>query len=680
MTTGVASFLVTLTLLAGVAFLHHRTSSPASESSAGGRVQRSAWSDGLDVHHRDADLPQRMRGVSDERAHYMDTITPADDDDTAWFSACITVPPPRHDDKIILTEGGVATPAASLTPAQRAVAAREQATARALRQKREAIARQGRPLPGSPFQRDADGKTKRVHPQQPPANDDTNPWLDPTNPFSFKRKPKRNPSEACIYSPEYRAEHPDLCSKVNKTPGVNTGTLQGPFRGVAFDIVPGKDMACAAWGWFSNDLNSTGWNYLYIESNPTLDDEAQARAAGWLEGALTIQPIWEHRTNEFQNLFTNGIIASTTKAFLNDMTLYNLEMVATNGQTDPYWTQMGLIYQQLQGIWEGYTYQQTDPTAAITYFQILCLQYDGDMSDIQIAAGVNTPPSVTDPLQKIMDYLIRTGHCSALIKLLDGNADLFAAHDTWAGFSSMHRMFKAYVLPFSQVASTRVQFSSYPAFLASTDDWYQTYETQLTVLETTNDIVNLNNSTNSLYNLVTSSSVGAWARAIVATRLATGGQEWTTFFSVANSGTYNNRQSHMQARSFALSSSFADVPLSLPRCSQNGWSSTMRSSLRARLLSRPTHCGSSRRCPGRSTTRMSPRFWSRSVTGRPTIDRSSRRSMPRWDTRHSIRHTAKTIRRIRRWARICSATRVTSVRSSSIASRRTSRRCTTCSA
>lgn len=70
----------------------------------------------------------------------------------------------------------------------------------------------------------------------------------------------------------------------------------------------------------------------------------------------------------------------------------------------------------------------------------------------------------------------------------------------------------------------------------STDDWYQTYESQLTILETTNDIVN-----QALYTQVTTSSVATWARAIVASRLATGGSDWCGWFSEAQSGTYNNQ-------------------------------------------------------------------------------------------------------------------------------------------
>ena len=41
-----------------------------------------------------------------------------------------------------------------------------------------------------------------------------------------------------------------------------------------------------------------------------------------------------------------------------------------------------------------------------------------------------------------------SGSCSALIKLLPNNADLYVAHDTWSEFQSMLRIIKKYEFPF----------------------------------------------------------------------------------------------------------------------------------------------------------------------------------------------------------------------------------------
>ena len=72
------------------------------------------------------------------------------------------------------------------------------------------------------------------------------------------------------------------------------------------------------------------------------------------------------------------------------------------------------------------------------------------------------------------------GHCSALIKVLPGNADLYTSHDTWSGYHTMLRVIKLYDLPYhttphsgTVVASHSVAMSSYPGKLQSEDDYYQ---------------------------------------------------------------------------------------------------------------------------------------------------------------------------------------------------------------
>jgi len=80
-----------------------------------------------------------------------------------------------------------------------------------------------------------------------------------------------------------------------------------------------------------------------------------------------------------------------------------------------------------------------------------------------------------------------------------------------------------------------VSFSSYPGSLVSGDDFYIT-DTQLVIMETTNSVMNM-----SLYDYVTEQTVLYWVRNTVANRMASSGQEWVKWFSMYNSGTYNNQ-------------------------------------------------------------------------------------------------------------------------------------------
>jgi hypothetical protein len=486
MTGAYAAFLLTSVLLTAVTLYHSHSGHSTEDGSTSldgiiGTVHRKVWHDSLNPRSpRDRDLPSNLRGDASERVHYMESIIPTED--TAWWSACIASPEviaEVEEESVTIIENEVnhAIRAHERTGARRMELQREGADAKAQASHRATLRQDGETNGmvngGIQFHRDDKSRHHYAPPSAHPAGGHT-PWTNPRNPFGFKRRPRRNPTLACMYSTKYREEHADVCSSLPATmPPVLP--LRTPFKRVSFVLKAGKDTSCAAWGWFSNDLLLSGWNYLYVESNPTLDDEAQARAAGYLEGALTVQPIFEHHTNEFEVLFPPaGAIDDLTKGFLTDMTTFNLQMVASSAATDPYWQQLGLLYQQLQGMYEGYMDMNLDPSKSISFFDFTALQYDGDMADIQATVGAVARVTPTDSLQTIMEYLIRNGHCSALIKLTGQNEELFAAHDTWAGFASTHRMFKAYRLPFANVSATLVHFSSYPSFLASTDDWYQT--------------------------------------------------------------------------------------------------------------------------------------------------------------------------------------------------------------
>lgn len=101
----------------------------------------------------------------------------------------------------------------------------------------------------------------------------------------------------------------------------------------------------------------------------------------------------------------------------------------------------------------------------------------------------------------------------------------------------MLRTYKHYNLSFatSSNKAPASSFSSYPGTLVSGDDWYVT-SSNLIVMETTNGVMNT-----SLFQYVTTKTVMYWIRVIVANRMAASGKDWATYFSLYNSGTYNNQ-------------------------------------------------------------------------------------------------------------------------------------------
>ena len=73
------------------------------------------------------------------------------------------------------------------------------------------------------------------------------------------------------------------------------------------------------------------------------------------------------------------------------------------------------------------------------------MQLGGDLDALQSALSDGKQPE---------SEVIGAGKCSALIKLLPGNAELYVSHDTWDVFQSMLRIYKLYDLPFFVLGET----------------------------------------------------------------------------------------------------------------------------------------------------------------------------------------------------------------------------------
>jgi len=170
--------------------------------------------------------------------------------------------------------------------------------------------------------------------------------------------------------------------------------------------------------------------------------------------------------------------------------------------------------------------------------ELMLLNADGDLGDLMNIVG-NSAEFSKMKKNKILNensYLY-SSHCSALVKQSRDLRELYSAHTTWSGFDTMLRTYKIYNFNLNSASSVspNVSFSAYPGTLLSIDDFYIT-SSGLSVIETTNDIFNT-----SLYQLVTPESLLSWVRTILANRMSTDGQSWTTIFAKYNSGTYNNQ-------------------------------------------------------------------------------------------------------------------------------------------
>ncbi|XP_043924205.1 putative phospholipase B-like 2 [Protopterus annectens] len=302
-------------------------------------------------------------------------------------------------------------------------------------------------------------------------------------------------------------------------------------------VVSGIDPNFIAWAKFSDKIQQTGWSFLEVTTSDKYNDSLQAYAAGVVEAAVTQPLIYMHWMNtmmgycgpyKFQTSYCKLL-----RKYIEDNLAWMEKMMAS-GEDPEYWHQVRLILLQLQGLEDSYNEHIAFPFGSLSLnpFGFFLFQIGGDLEDLE---------SVLNKTEK--KRVLGSGSCSALVKLLPGNADLLVSHDTWSSYQTMLRIVKKYNFAYrtsleaeSKIAGNVQAFSSYPGFLLSQDDFYIS-SSGLVTLETT-----IGNNNPALWKYVQpEGTVLEWIRNMVANRLASTGSEWASVFKRFNSGTYNNQ-------------------------------------------------------------------------------------------------------------------------------------------
>jgi hypothetical protein len=304
------------------------------------------------------------------------------------------------------------------------------------------------------------------------------------------------------------------------------------YSPATYDTVKGT-----AFAKYIPSLNTTGWDILRLGTNSLYSDDIQSYAAGFLEGVLTCSQIELHYVNMNSYTWyneTNKAMPAHVSQFFENQRQWMQEETQKYSSDDHYWNLVGTINQQQLGLIDGF---HSVSSLHISYTDFQTMGSFGDIWDI-----INTHPQYRPNYSKlskeqILKIIAENSHCSALIKLKDDLSDIFFGHNTWWTYSSMIRIYKEYTFEFKNpvVKSKTVNFSSYPANLASNDDWLIT-DQNLVVIETSNQIFEA-----AVYDRVTPRSLLCWQRVMLANRMASTGKEWTDVFAKYNSGTYNNQ-------------------------------------------------------------------------------------------------------------------------------------------
>ena len=278
---------------------------------------------------------------------------------------------------------------------------------------------------------------------------------------------------------------------------------------------------------------ATGWATLTITSNAssTLNATLASLAAGFAEGFLTAREM---------KLMADNIGAAEPNSkklqkFLDANLAWMQAQVAALAAADPYWAHVGAVLAQLEGMTAGQAAAGGQLTWATVYqLQIL----GGDVFNLAPIYGVSSQqlegtPSLArlhrggrlaPPTSGGTAAPQRADHCSALVRLMPGNADIGVTHTTWSGFENMLRALKRYDMPLAGVMGEPVPgrwvaLSGYPGMGQYSSDDFYVLSSGLVSLETTID----NDNKTLAEEFASEEVVLEWLRNVLANRLAKDG-------------------------------------------------------------------------------------------------------------------------------------------------------------
>ena len=290
-----------------------------------------------------------------------------------------------------------------------------------------------------------------------------------------------------------------------------------------------------ATAFYTDSLSEIGWDKLSISTNPFFNDEIQAEAAGRLEGALTKDRIF----NFYLNLKDEMEITEEISKFFEEQENFVFNAVKGEGENDAMLYNAYLIKKQYNGLIEQYNIVASEEQK-LQKNDFNLLNYYPELSDLVQKYKVEKegPTDYTKmDSKKIFKLFLKRNHCSALFKLKNDFSDVYFGHNTWNTYYSAVRIIKEYNFNFNNrwVRSKNIIFSSYPATLASIDDFYLSSHGLISI-ETTNSFFN-----DTLFSLITPNSLFTSERAMICNRISNSSKEWAQNFAKYNSGTYNNQ-------------------------------------------------------------------------------------------------------------------------------------------
>ena len=238
---------------------------------------------------------------------------------------------------------------------------------------------------------------------------------------------------------------------------------------------------------------------LDITTQPSSSDNTQMFAAGFAEGFLTAERIYQHYQNMMCQVDCSGAVPVELSQFFDQQNAWARSQVAKHPSSN-YWQFIGSLLSQFDGLYKGYSSSEFGKSNPLDLWAFTMINAMGDLFDIIPSVLPSSRPNFHGMnYNEAQSYLTQVGHCSAFIKITDDLTDMFIGHNAWFVYSSMLRIYKTYSFALKNAGNkaTITSFSSYPATLSSLDDFYMMKGSELIMTQTTNNIFN-----SSLWDLV----------------------------------------------------------------------------------------------------------------------------------------------------------------------------------
>ena len=297
------------------------------------------------------------------------------------------------------------------------------------------------------------------------------------------------------------------------------------------DVKKGINRTGTCWATY-DPLETDGWHKYSVETNPAADAADQTYCAGYLQGYLAHENLYNSALllmdSVAENISRDTGYPEELTTWMQKNLNYTLEQTSKDHESEEdrsYWGKVKLVLDIFNGLADGYMKREEDKPKDKKFDKVMLwmLQCEVDNADVLATLGK----------AKWNDW--RKARCTAAIRLLPDFSDVYMMHNTWTDYRQLHGSLVTYNMNVDEFSAKKTVLSTRLGMVGSLDDFYVS-DNGLMTFETT--VMNANETWAKEF--VRPQTLPTWLRALMAQLYAKDGKEWINLFFRENSGTYNN--------------------------------------------------------------------------------------------------------------------------------------------